>query len=79
MHVFVCKEKIKTTLLQSLSGKNFSALEPSVAKYFSAVGCLHSLSEAVNFASLSFFRLICHYHFALPPIPIKVNKTDDII
>ena len=43
-------------------GKAHSALSAASLQYFSAVGGLHSLAEAVYFASLALFRLIGSQH-----------------
>lgn len=45
-----------------LMRQSYSALCTSSCQNLSAIGSSHSFSEAVNFASLSFFRLICANH-----------------
>lgn len=47
---------------RKLCGQYFSAFSSSCSQHFSAVCCSHSFSEAVFSASLSFFRLECHFH-----------------
>ena len=42
--------------------KSCSALSAASLQHFSAVGSLHSLSEAVLLLSLALFRLICSKH-----------------
>ena len=52
--------------------KSFSAFGTSSGKHLSAVACGHSLSEAVNLASLSFLGLVCSFHIR-PSFPIIVK------
>ena len=48
-------------------GKHVSAFGASSFKHLSAIGCCHSLSEAVLHLALSLFRLVCSKHIAAPP------------
>lgn len=47
-------------------GKRMTTLVSSSCKRSSAAGCLHSCTESVNFASLSFLGLIGSFHFGSP-------------
>jgi len=69
--IIICRQLIplfKELCPVKLYSQLLSALCSPGCKNLASASCLHSCPEAVHFASLSFFRLICHFcHCKFPP------------
>ena len=66
---------VKQLLAEGRGRKVFAALIATVFKHASAALRLHSLTEAVHFALLTFFRLISSFHDRSPIVRISPHNN----